>query len=307
MWRKRLNQQIVTFGLSPEQVYNMLIDCSLKLIPQNWRDEVQFCTTLNEIFTTLDNLNEAIELTLPHLLKNLLNLPMAEEGTTFVIERTSHLLKSLDELHSLHPHHKLQYHEVLKILYNLNCPSVKTRIYELVTEWQTNQHTVTLEISLHMYLQTLQKSSIDLLAALKRSGTKIPHNTQLGITSEHPKTPQNYPPHTPKKEFKGGHYNRRLQTHFAGHCGVCESDHIKNFSNCPKLEEIKTGMKELPNSLCSKCLKPNLSSYEKHINCHIYNFKNSGKTVNCLCSIHKYTHYKICRRCPANEYNPTQS
>ena len=95
LWRKRLNQQIVTFGLRPEQVYNMLIDCSLKLIQQNWRDDVQFCITLNEILKTLDNLNEAIELTLPHLFKNLLNLPMAEDGTTFVIQRTRNPLKSL--------------------------------------------------------------------------------------------------------------------------------------------------------------------------------------------------------------------
>ena len=307
LWKKRFNQQIVTFGLEPEQVYNMLIDNSLNLIPHDWREEIKFCTTLNDIFTTLDNLNEAIELTLPTLLRNLLNIPMAPEGTQFVIERTSHLLKSLDELHSLHPHHKLQYHEVLKILHNLNCPSVKNIIYELVTQWQTNQQSVTLEKSLHIYLQTLRKSSIDLLAALKRSGTRIPQNTQLGITSGHPKSPQNYSPHTPKTEFKGGHYNRKLQKHIAGHCGVCESEHMENFSNCPELEEIKTGRKELPNSLCSKCLKPKLSSIEKHINCNIYTFKNSGKTVNCICSIHKYTHYKFCRKCPANEYNPTQS
>ena len=307
LWKKRFNQQIVTFGLEPEQVYNMLIDNSLNLIPHDWREEIKFCTTLNDIFTTLDNLNEAIELTLPTLLRNLLNIPIAPEGTQFVIERTSHLLKSLDELHSLHPHHKLQYHEVLKILHNLNCPSVKNIIYELVTQWQTNQQSVTLEKSLHMYLQTLRKSSIDLLAALKRSGTRIPQNTQLGITSGHPKSPQNYSPHTPKTEFKGGHYNRKLQKHIAGHCGVCESEHMENFSNCPELEEIKTGRKELPNSLCSKCIKPKLSSNEQHINCNIYTFKNTGKTVNCLCSIHKYTHYKICRKCPVNEYNPTQS
>ena len=307
LWKKRFNQQIVTFGLEPEQVYNMLIDNSLNLIPHDWREEIKFCTTLNDIFTTLDNLNEAIELTLPTLLRNLLNIPMAPEGTQFVIERTSHLLKSLDELHSLHPHHKLQYHEVLKILHNLNCPSVKNIIYELVTQWQTNQQSVTLENSLHKYLQTLRKSSIDLLAALKRSGTRIPQNTQLGITSGHPKSPQNYSPHTPKTEFKGGHYNRKLQKHIAGHCGVCESEHMENFSNCPELEEIKTGRKELPNSLCSKCIKPKLSSNEQHINCNIYTFKNTGKTVNCLCSIHKYTHYKICRKCPVNEYNPTQS
>ena len=307
LWKKRFNQQIVTFGLEPEQVYNMLIDNSLNLIPHDWREEIKFCTTLNDIFTTLDNLNEAIELTLPTLLHNLLKIPIAPEGTQFVIERTSHLLKSLDELHSLHPHHKLQYHEVLKILHNLNCPSVKNIIYELVTQWQTNQQSVTLEKSLHIYLQTLRKSSIDLLAALKRSGTRIPQNTQLGITSGHPKSPQNYSPHTPKTEFKGGHYNRKLQKHIAGHCGVCESEHMENFSNCPELEEIKTGRKELPNSLCSKCIKPKLSSNEQHINCNIYTFKNTGKTVNCLCSIHKYTHYKICRRCPVNEYNPTQS
>ena len=306
LWKKRFNQQIVTFGLEPEQVYNMLIDNSLNLIPHDWREEIKFCTTLNDIFTTLDNLNEAIELTLPTLLHNLLNIPIAPEGTQFVIERTSHLLKSLDELHSLHPHHKLQYHEVLKILHNLNCPSVKNIIYELVTQWQTNQQSVTLEKSLHIYLQTLRKSSIDLLAALKRSGTRIPQNTQLGITSGHPKSPQNYSPHTPKTEFKGGHYNRKLQKHIAGHCGVCESEHMENFSNCPKLEEIKTGRKELPIYLCKLCIKP-LASNEQHINCNIYTFKNTGKTVNCLCSIHKYTHYKICKKCPVNEYNPTQS
>ena len=67
-----------------------------------------------EIFSTLDILNEAIELYLPDLLTNLMNIPMATEGTQFVLERTSHLLKSLNELHSLHPNHKLQYHKVLK-------------------------------------------------------------------------------------------------------------------------------------------------------------------------------------------------
>ena len=33
LWRKRLNQQMLTFGLTPEQVYNMLIDSSSKLLP----------------------------------------------------------------------------------------------------------------------------------------------------------------------------------------------------------------------------------------------------------------------------------
>ena len=120
--------------------------------------------------------------------------------------------------------------------------------------------------------------------------------------SQHPKSPQNLP----QRHFKGGHFNHRLQTHIKGHCGFCESDHIEHFSTCPKLEEIKTGKSELPNSLCSKCLKPKLPGNEKHINCNIYYHKNSGKTVNTQCSQHKF-HYKICRKCPDNEYNPTQS
>ena len=262
LWRKRLNQQMFTFGLTPEQVYNMLIDSSSKLLPQNWINEIRFCRDLQGVFTTLDNINQGIELTLPTLLNNILNLPMAQNGTSHVIERTTELLKSLDQLHSLHPHHKLQHHEVLKILYNLNSQTTQNVIYELVSEWRINQHTISFEHSLHKYLVTLRKSSIDLLAALRRSGTNMPHHTQLQSMYEQPKSPQNLP----KKHFKGGHFNRRLQTHIKGHCGVCESEHIENFSNCPKLEDIKTGKSELPNSLCSKCLKPKLPGNEKHIN-----------------------------------------
>ena len=304
LWRKRLNQQMLTFGLTPEQVYNMLIDSSSKLLPQNWINEIWFCRDLQGVFTTLDNINQGIELTLPTLINKILNLPMAQNGTSHVIERTTELLKSLDQLHSLHPHHNLQHHEVLKILYNLNSQTTQNVIYELVSEWRINQHTISFEHSLHKYLVTLRKSSIDLLAALRRSGTNMPHYTQLGTQSnpEHPESPQKLT----QSQFKGGHFNRRLQKHIKGHCGVCESDHIENFSNCPKLEHIKMGKSELPNSLCLKCLKPKLPGNEKHNNCNIYTFKNSGKTVNCICSIHKYTHYKICRKCPANEYNPTQ-
>ena len=99
------------------------------------------------VFTTLDNINQGIELTLPTLLNNILNLPMAQNGTSHVIERTTELLKSLDQLHSLHPHHKLQHHEVLKILYNLNSQTTQNVIYELVSEWRINQHTISFEHS----------------------------------------------------------------------------------------------------------------------------------------------------------------
>ena len=104
---------------------------------------------------------------------------MSPEGTQYVIERTARLLKSLDELHSLHPNHRLQFHETLKILHHINCPSVKSVMYELVKKWQQEQHILPLEISLHNYLQSLRKSSIDLVAALKMAGTDVQKNVHL--------------------------------------------------------------------------------------------------------------------------------
>ena len=121
---------------------------------------------------------------------------MSPEGTSYVIERTAQLLKSLDEQQSLHPNHKLQFHECLKILYNINCPSVKGKMYELVQKWQTDQSTIPLEMSLYKYLQSLRKSSIDLVAALKMAGTEIQDNVHLSITADKQNTNTD-PPHLP--------------------------------------------------------------------------------------------------------------
>ena len=161
-----------------------LCDPTLKLITHQWRKEITFCSTLDKIFTTLDNLNEAVELLLPELLSNLLDSPMAPEGTQYVIERTAQLVKSLDELQSLHPNHRLQFHKALKVLYNINCQSVEAKMYKLVQTWQKDQSTIPLEVSLYRYLQSLRKSSINLVAPLKMAGTEIQDNVHLSITAD---------------------------------------------------------------------------------------------------------------------------
>ena len=300
LWRKRLFQQISTFNLQPEQTFNMLCDPTLKLIPHQWRKEITFCSTLDEIFTTLDNLNEAVELSLPELLSNLLDSPMAPDGTKFVIERTAQLLKSLDELQSLHPNHRLQFHEALKILYNINCPSVKGKMYELVQTWQKNQGTIPLEASLYKYLQSLRKSSIDLVAALKMAGTEIQDSVHLSITADKHNTIIDPPPPPPPLLAKKKYV-----------CCICNNEHKQKHRShtCPSLVQIKANKIKLPHTVCHKCLR-NTDNGQNHTTCNIftsYNRKTDTKRpMNVICKVHKEVNYAICTKCPPNEYNATQ-
>ena len=260
LWRKRLAQQITTFNLHPEQTFNMLCDPTLKLIPHHWRKEITFCSTLDNIFITLDNLNEAVELSLPELLSNLLDSPMSPEGTLYVIERTAQLLKNLDELHSLHPNHKLQFHEALKILYHINCPSVKGKMYELVQKWQTDQSTIPLETSLYKYLQSLRKSSIDLVAALKMAGTEVQDNVHLSITANKQSTITDPPPPPPPLLAKKKYV-----------CCICNNEHKQKHRShtCPSLVEIKANKIKLPPPVCHKCLR-STDNGQNHTTCNIF-------------------------------------
>ena len=244
-----------------------LCDPTLKLIPHQWRKEITFCSTLDEIFTTLDNLNEAVELSLPELLSNLLDSPMAPEGTKYVIERTAQLLKSLDKLQSLHPNHRLQFHEALKVLYNINCPSVKGKMYELVQTWQKNQGTIPLEASLYKYLQSLRKSSIDLVAALKMAGTEIQDSVHLSITADKHNTIIDPPPPPPTLLAKKKYV-----------CCICNNEHKQKHRShtCPSLVQIKANKIKLPHTVCNKCLR-NTDNGQNHTTCNIftsYNRKN---------------------------------
>ena len=303
-WKDRLLETIERLNIPEATAVNVLQNSNT--IPLNYRAYLSFCSTLQQIWTRLEQVFPHKSTTLKQLVDSVVARPPSADGNTEIVARCNELLAAIELLVRIHPNNRLTRTEALACLGSLGGTEITGGVTSVIERFdQGHAQGQTYEQLLHAFFTRTRKVRLDLVCAQQLYRTReAPGAVHLLTTSTTPPRSSTPPPHYPprrkeepasSKAFAGILMGNVDEVNRAFVCLLCNAAH--KMWKCPDLANIKFGDKDLPKEVCPRCLRPRGSIKHAH-DCCI--FKDpSGKRISTLCNNkdHPCVHFKICKSC----------